>query len=118
MFVTSKVPLFETFPVEATLIPEPVFNNDIVPLLLTSEPETLTAPFEFDKVVLPFPLETFPEILIPFEPEFVSSVFPAPKFFMAPATLIPPSAPYDVILIVPLLFAKEFPLTVLSALTN
>ncbi|CCY63164.1 unknown [Clostridium sp. CAG:967] len=65
----------------------------MVPLLLETVPEIFIAPFEFVKVVLPFPLEILPETEIPLEPEFVISVLPAPKFFIVPATFTPPLVP-------------------------
>ena len=105
-------------PVEAIKTPVPVLSTDNSPFWFITEPETLTAPSEFTSKVFPLPLLIVPEILIPLEPEFVISVLPLLKFFIVPAIAVPPSAPYDLIIMLPLSFTNSFAVFKLSVLTS
>ena len=121
VFVTiSSPPLLLNNPVEAIKTPEPVLSTNNLPPWLTTEPETFTAPFLFSKSVSPFAFKDLPETSIPLEPRLVTSTLPVPKFFIVPAISVPPFAPYVLIEILPLSFAKAFAfkLSVLTSLLN
>ena len=80
-------------PVEAIKTPSPLLSTDNFPFWLITEPETFTEPSVFTSKVFPFPLLIFPDILIPFEPEFVISISPLLKFFIVPEIEVPPFGP-------------------------
>ena len=87
--LTPSIPVLEilTSPFEfssepAILTPVPVLSIDKSPFLFIKDPETSTEPPEFTTNVLPLPFEIIPLTSIPFEPEFVISTLPAPKFFI------------------------------------
>ncbi len=94
VFVTIKLPfvLFNN-PVDAIKIPSPVLSKERTSPLLVILPDTLMLPFLFTSKVLPSAFNVLPETVMPFEPLFVISMLPEPKFFKVPATFVPPSAP-------------------------
>ena len=116
IFVTPL--LFVSLPVEATKIPEPVLSNNNSPFWLVMLPVTFIAPFVLTSFVFPIPLIEVPETLIPLEPLLLIVISPAEKFFIVPAISVPPSAPYDVIEMLPWLFLKAFAVSKLSVFTS
>ena len=76
-------------------------SNNNSPFWFVMLPVTFIAPFVLTSLVFPFPLIEVPETLIPFEPLLLIVTSPAEKFFIVPAISVPPSAPYDVIVILP-----------------
>ncbi len=80
-------------PVDAIKIPVPVLSSESTPFLFFISPETLMLPSLFTSKVFPLAFKVLPETVIPFEPSFVISMLPLPKFFNVPATLVPPLAP-------------------------
>ena len=78
---------------DAIKTPEPLLSTTNLPPLFKTNPETLTSPFAFTRVVSPEAFEVLPEISIPLEPVLIISILPLPKFFILPAIAVPPFAP-------------------------